>query len=310
MSEASVAARKAMKAKISRITSATNPKVDASDYSVPESLDTEAKVGMRPLSRRAYKRGGKVIDAITGSAPEKNMGRKARASGGTAYENRNLKELNNDRAGIKHVGGFASGGNAGDSVPKTMFNMSGGQSMLSKAAGLKKGGRAKRADGGGLSGLSPYGLLPMLMGAMDKKKDGGNGPSAPSAPALKAGGRATRATGGRAKGKTNINIIIGHGGGQQPAQGAPQGVTPPLAGPPQLPPQKPALPQAAPPPMAAPAGAPPAMAPPPQMAMDSNPHGMPPASAPMMRKSGGRTTHTIDNAAGGGLGRLQKAKLY
>jgi len=36
--------------------------------------------------------------------------------------------------------------------------------------------------------------------------------------------------------------------------------------------------------------------------------GMP--MVPMARKSGGRTTHIIDHAAGGGLGRKEKIKAY
>jgi hypothetical protein len=115
------------------------------------------------------------------------------------------------------------------------------------------------------------------------------------------GGRKAHAKGGKAKGKTNISINI-----MPQAGGAPM---PPMG-------MKPPMPPIA-PPMAPPAGAPPMGGAPTDPAllaalaggMKGGPAPMP-APMPMPRKSGGRTTHVIDHAAGGGLGRLEKIKAY
>lgn len=107
--------RDKMRSKISRLVR-TDPKakVDASGYTPPDALDADVKTGARPLSRRLYKRGGKVI-MVSGESEKKHAGRKARKSGGKAltadsYVNRNVREANEERDGIKHVGGFKRGG--------------------------------------------------------------------------------------------------------------------------------------------------------------------------------------------------------
>lgn len=109
-------ARQAMKDKAKRLASEQNSKVDSSTWTQAEPLDADVKTGMRPLSRRAYKSGGKV----TGEVTKKTAGKKARASGGAATAkqialakvNRNVKEANEEREGKKHVGGMKSGGRA------------------------------------------------------------------------------------------------------------------------------------------------------------------------------------------------------
>ena len=134
MSEASKSARSAMKAKISRLVR-TDPKirVDASGYTPPDALDADVKTGLRPISRRQFRRGGKVF-ANEGIKTEPRADRKARstkagfgsesrarvpeyhrakrADGGVVekLENRDVRELNRDRVGSKHVGGFKNGG--------------------------------------------------------------------------------------------------------------------------------------------------------------------------------------------------------
>ncbi len=145
--------------------------------------------------------------------------------------------------------------------------------MLAQGAGFKKGGEAKkRAKGGEVPGNSE------VTGTRPK------------------GGRMARADGGRAKGKTNINIIIGAPkDNDQPPMVPP----PPSAVPPGGPPRPPGLPPAAmgamqPPGMGGPSG--PGMPPP-----------MPPAAMPRAR--GGRT-YPLDAASGGGEGRLEKIAAY
>jgi hypothetical protein len=115
MSEMSRNARRAMRAKIHRLTSANHGKVDASDYGPEQVLDSEAKTGMRPVSRRAYKKGGKVV-AVSGADAKKNAGKKPRSGSKhltvDALVNRNYKEANEAREGKKHVGALKTGGRA------------------------------------------------------------------------------------------------------------------------------------------------------------------------------------------------------
>jgi hypothetical protein len=127
MSDMAKQARAAMKAKASKLTSADpHQKVDSSTWTPPEALNTEAKTGLRPVSRRAFKKGGKVM----GSKPKTNLGRAPRKSGGkseaTEYTNakinRNVKDANEERLGIKHVGALKRGGPA--------KRQSGGKNMI------------------------------------------------------------------------------------------------------------------------------------------------------------------------------------
>jgi hypothetical protein len=115
MSEMSRNARRAMRAKIHRLTSAKSGKVDASDYGPEQVLDSEAKTGMRPVSRRAYKKGGKVV-AVSGADAKKHAGKKPRAGSKhltvDALVNRNYKDANEAREGKKHVGALKTGGRA------------------------------------------------------------------------------------------------------------------------------------------------------------------------------------------------------
>jgi hypothetical protein len=136
-------ARAALKEKAKRLGS-DRPlkKVDSSTFTPPELLNADVKTGLRPLSRRAYKSGGKV----QGECAPTRADRKQRKSGGeaTAYANakvnRNVKDANELREGIKHVGA------------------------------LKTGGRAKKNLGGMLKYLSPIAMLASLGDDDDKEK--------------------------------------------------------------------------------------------------------------------------------------------
>jgi len=97
----------------SLIDSSSGGKVDASTFTPAEPLNADVKTGMRPISRRAFKVGGKVegAEAMThaGRTPRKSGGKTEYAN---ALVNRNVKDANEEREGIKHVGGFARGGSA------------------------------------------------------------------------------------------------------------------------------------------------------------------------------------------------------
>lgn len=121
MSEMAKAARAAMKNKAKRL-GTTDPyqKVDASSWSPPEPLNADAKTGLRPVSRRAYKKGGKVVGKVDGPKAKMHAGRKPRKSGGSTEArswinekiNRNVKDANEEREGEKHIGGLKAGGRA------------------------------------------------------------------------------------------------------------------------------------------------------------------------------------------------------
>jgi hypothetical protein len=103
--------REAMKEKAKRLSGATTGKVDASTFTPAEPLNADVKTGARPISRRAFKVGGKV----EGAEAMSHAGRTPRKSGGkteyaNALVNRNVKDANEEREGKKHVGGFAKGG--------------------------------------------------------------------------------------------------------------------------------------------------------------------------------------------------------
>ena len=121
MSDMAKSARAAMKAKAKRLGEARSAgKVSSSDWTPPEELNADVKTGMRPVSRRAFKKGGKVM----GDCNAPRADRKPRKAGGKAeYKaeatefanakvNRNVKAANEEREGKKHIGGMKKGGRA------------------------------------------------------------------------------------------------------------------------------------------------------------------------------------------------------
>lgn len=201
MSEASRDARRAMRAKAHRLTTQTLGKVDASDYGGEETENADVQTGMRPVSRRAYKKGGKV----TGKDAPKNAGKKPRkspdgsiANFADALVNRDVKMANEDRAGIKHIGGMKTGGRAerasGGEAAMKMGQMSG---LGNFDKPFKKGGRVKKNFGGRLSEVAKDGMfgLPGKLGYLVFGKDSNTGENEDT-PAKKSGGRIAKKGGG------------------------------------------------------------------------------------------------------------------
>lgn len=285
MSATSEKARDAAKSKVERLTkSDPHARVDASGYSPEGPMDAGAQTGPRPISRRQFRRGGQV----EGMKSAARADRKPRASGGRTkidggLINEDIKQANEERDGIKHVGGMKRGGRAGKLAGGPLMQATGSAVLPPSTVGRKEGGRIHASGcqcakcGGGRVG----------------RKDGGAiyGGTRPVA------GRLARKGGGRTKGKTNVNIIITQPGGMGGPPMPPPGAMPPPPGGPV------GLHQGAPP--AAPMG-PPAGAPPPMMARKSG--------GRTMEKDGGKLakpgSYPIESGGGGGLGRLEKAKAY
>lgn len=77
MSKMAKEAREAMKRKVTRLVEQADPKakVDGSSYEPPEMLDADVQTGMRPISRRQFRRGGVVTE---GEAPKKRADKRRR----------------------------------------------------------------------------------------------------------------------------------------------------------------------------------------------------------------------------------------
>jgi len=151
MSETAKTARAAMKAKAKRLAS-TDPqtKVDSSTWSPSEPLNTDVKTGMRPLSRRAYKKGGKVVGKADGEKAEFRADRSSRSKRYLTPDNlinRDQKMANEVReGGMAHVGGLKNGGKAkkfgGGPIGENPIGQQ--NQMMGRAAGaMKKGGKVK-----------------------------------------------------------------------------------------------------------------------------------------------------------------------
>ena len=216
-------AREAMKSKAKRLAS-DRPlqKVDSSTFTPPEMLKADVKTGLRPVSRRAYKSGGKV----DGSCGPMRADRKQRKSGGkteavayaNAKVNRNVKDANEDREGEKHVGGLKRGGRTKKydggplgganrmmaaasqraGVPNAMLGFSGvkrGALSPMRATGLKKGGKADDT-------AQDKALVKKAMRQHETAQHGGKH----SELKLRRGGYAKKQAGGAANPPANYNL--------------------------------------------------------------------------------------------------------
>jgi len=184
MSEMAKKAREANKEKAQRLAKPNKGSVDASGWTEP-TMNTEAKTGLRPISPRAFKRGGKV----DGDEAKTNAGKMPRKSGGevkkwvNAKINRNVKEANSElgdpRVGALKRGGrtHKAGGGAGDgkntaSQDNQTTDAEYRKRLEAAQSGRKSGGRTGKA-GGGLT--DPRATAAAMMGAANSR---GNVPSA------------------------------------------------------------------------------------------------------------------------------------
>ena len=99
--------RAAMKEKAKRLASSSSEKVDSSTFTPAEPMNADVKTGMRPISRRAFKAGGKVEGG-------ENARRADRTPRGfqekVGLANTNQKDANEEREGKKHIGALKTGG--------------------------------------------------------------------------------------------------------------------------------------------------------------------------------------------------------
>jgi hypothetical protein len=104
--------RAAMKAKAARLASGSDAtKIGASDFTPAEALNADIQTGARPLTRRRFKSGGKVVGAANAQrADKKKRGNSPISS--DSFINRNVLEANEEREGKKHIGAFKKGGRA------------------------------------------------------------------------------------------------------------------------------------------------------------------------------------------------------
>ena len=332
MSSMAKSAREAMKAKATRLTGMSNTQKPF----YPAGENAGDQVGMAPISKRQFQKGGKVVGKASGDVSKDRADRVARKSGGRLMVddlvNRDVKAANKKReGGDDHVGGYKKGGKVKPKKPLEKAAMSKAapaaepaKKIVAKAMPKLKSIEGKSPPGGesgirksvAAEAIKPKAAPKVLDESTAVAPDGAETPEEEEVEAnptmgLKKGGRTKKWGGGalgekkKSSGKksgkggpTNISIIIaGDGGDKGAAPAMPPGPIPPRGSAPG--------PQPVPgmPPMQGgmPPGVSPMMPPPP-------PGG--PGMPPVGRKAGGRLGFaSLKAGSGSGLGRLQKSGL-
>jgi hypothetical protein len=170
------ALRAAKNKKAQSMIESSGGKVDSSDFTPAEPLNADVKTGMRPISRRAFKVGGKV----DGDDAKSNLSRTPRGNIGLA--NTNQRIANEERDGTKHVGGFKKGGRTGMMGGGLPIKQKGSNNMVgtdnydpmseyNQVEGPEKGDTISIADADRL--LAESNAKQRAIGDMTRRKDGG-----------------------------------------------------------------------------------------------------------------------------------------
>ena len=231
-------ARAGMKSKAERLAGEKDRKTDSSDWSPAPELNADVKTGMRPVSRRAYKKGGKVMGMAApvraDRKPRKANDRVAKNEGGGTSDKKyiniggkrvedtpeaklaNLKKTFPNATKVTKKGhpdwekmGYKAGGKVEQKGEQPLVDRYINRD-LKKAneyrdgkkhvGALKHGGRAKKMLGGPLNKLLNNLRAAHPTGSYKGNNTGGFGSTDAEnvTLGLKKGGRAARANGGRA----------------------------------------------------------------------------------------------------------------
>lgn len=332
--------------KAHRITAGESGAVDCSDFKGEDGgegfLHADTKMGMRPVSKRQYRRGGKVL-GVGGQEARSNLGRTPRKAGGGVgsagagseqYMNRDYKEANKQRPkGKDHVGGMKEGGRTGkagggplggESAVTTPLQAAGAAQTANNAGGVppnlmnfgpsrpgllhvKRGGKVEDKGDNWIKGAVKHpGALHKSLGVPEDKK-------IPEKKLEKAEKSDNPKLAKRARLAETLKGLHRASGGRTKGKtniniviaSPPQGGQggPGMGGqPPASPPMVPPPPMPAPPPGGGGGG--------PPMPGGGAPAGPPPGLPPGLGRASGGRTYPLHTGSGGGKGRKQKIRAY
>ena len=190
MSELAKAARAAMKKKAAQMGKQSTEKVDSSDWTPAPLLNADKKTGLKPISRRAFKSGGKV-EGVCGPVRADKMPRKGKLSGGALGRyakaaTKNLSENAEDagrygesyeRSGdMDFVDAQAKANrkqyNRVEGIKRAVDKLTGKAKVNAKErSGKLSGGRLKRQDGGSTYSAADKAKLDAMVREAQKSKD-------------------------------------------------------------------------------------------------------------------------------------------
>lgn len=155
MSELAKSARAAMKKKAAKLGQQSTEKVDSSDWTPAPLLNADKKTGLKPISRRAFKSGGKV-EGNAGPVRADKMPRKGKPCGGSlkrqdggstysAADKAKLDAMVREAQKSKDISKADRAYEGRAPEPKDLYTP---EQMKRLERGYKKGGRIKKMEGG------------------------------------------------------------------------------------------------------------------------------------------------------------------